>query len=621
VEQEEFDVCILGGGHAGVEAAYIASQFNLKIALVTLKEIPIASTPCNPSVGGVGKGQVVREIDALGGLMGKIADKSGIHFKTLNESKGPAVWSTRVQVDIQHYPRNALLELKKRQNLTIKLEKIVSIKQVKTENNSLSSHSPSKYCLIQENQEKFFSKKVIITAGTFLDGVLHVGTTIKKGGRPGQMAFSVGLGELLPFIPVLEKRFKTGTPPRLDKETLLWEDFLPQESEKEASYFHWEHLEEVLRVIKEGIRFLPQITCFLAKTNHKTHKIIQQNKHNSPLFNGQIKGIGPRYCPSIEDKVFRYPERDSHPIFLGKEGWEEQTVYPSGISTSLPEQLQEELIHSIKGLENAKIIRYGQAVEYDVVDTAFLSLTLEHKDYQGLYFAGQINGTSGYEEAAGQGIIAGINAALSVLERPSLILSRYDSYIGVMIEDLVSSSRDEPYRLFSSRAENRLLIREDNAYLRMAPYRKKLGLKYSLDEFLEKNEFEMALLEELKEKEFFKEMVAPLLFSPETNSLFKNLSLVLSSLSTQGITVSFWSLKSFLIQYKYTGHIAKFEEQRQKNQKILEKEFSWEKIVELPGLSNECKERIRRMRPKTLSQLKKISGIRPSTLVAIASWI
>ena len=477
-----YDICIIGGGHAGIEAVWIASQFDdLRICLVSLPDVPLASAPCNPSVGGVGKAQIVREIDSMGGLMGRLADQAGIHFRTLNESKGFAVQSTRVQIDKDLYSKLASDALSKIDNLQIILASVTSIDRDRD----------GSFQLELSDQQKLCSRTVIITAGTFLGGLLHTGPESWRGGRIDCSA-AVKLDALIPFVKFRDIRFKTGTPPRLKRSSINFAQLLAQPSDSEASTFHLFHHAEQ--------RFLEQESCFLTRTTPLTMKIIRDNKHRSPLFNGQISGVGPRYCPSLEDKAFRYLDRDSHQIFLEPEGLSSESIYPSGVSTSLPKDIQESFLRSIPGLEQVEIAQYGHAVEYDVVDTSTLNHGLEHKNISGLFFAGQVNGTSGYEEAAGQGFVAGMNAALRATGRDQVYFDRNDSYLGVMIDDLVSSQRDEPYRLFTARSENRLSLREDNSFVRMIKYRRQLKLRDSFDLKLEKLFQEYSFAEDLVRK-------------------------------------------------------------------------------------------------------------------------
>ncbi|MDD4975492.1 MAG: tRNA uridine-5-carboxymethylaminomethyl(34) synthesis enzyme MnmG, partial [Bacteriovorax sp.] len=430
--KNNFDILIIGGGHAGSEAAWIAAQFDLQIALISSSNASLASAPCNPAIGGVGKGQVVREIDALGGLMGILADKAGIQFRTLNESKGFAVQSTRVQIDKDLYTKSAEVLLGQLENLSIIREMVLKVER------QIDSFIVTTTC-----NNTYTARKIIVTTGTFLNGKLHTGEEQRTGGRV-DCERSVGLNDLFQEIKTLPNRFKTGTPPRLDKKTIDYSKMEPQESDSGTRNFH--------ALNAPFIRESVQVCCYLTKTNAQTLAIIRANKERSPIFNGQIKGVGPRYCPSIEDKAFRYTEKDVHHVFIEPEGLDLDTIYPNGVSTSLPKDVQESFVQTISGLENAKILIHGYAVEYDVVDTSQLSRAMEYSSIPGLYFAGQVCGTSGYEEAAGQGIMAGINASLAVMQREPLVLDRSDSYIGVMIVGLVTSKRDEPYRLFTSRS-------------------------------------------------------------------------------------------------------------------------------------------------------------------------
>lgn len=607
-----FDIIVVGGGHAGIEAAYIASQFQLQVAIITIPGVGLGSAPCNPSVGGVGKGQVVRELDALGGLMGILADKAGIQYRTLNESKGFAVQSSRVQIDKDLYSEKAEEFISNIPNITVIREKVTSITsdfEVKT------------------TQRSYRSKKIIMTVGTFLNGKLHTGSEQTLGGRIG-VEPSSGLQDLLASIKTRPQRFKTGTPPRLNKDTIDYSKLEEQPSDSSVRNFHC--------LNEPFAREAKQVSCYLAHTNAETMEIIRTNRERSPMFNGQIQGVGARYCPSIEDKAFRYPEKSSHHVFIEPEGLNLNTVYPSGISSSLPKDVQEAYVRSMVGLEDAKVEVYGYAVEYDVIDTTDLNITLEHQSLPGLYFAGQVNGTSGYEEAAGQGYIAGVNASLAVLGLDSLILSRHESYIGVMIEDLTSNTRDEPYRLFTARSENRLFIREDNTLIRMAPYRQHLMLNTRLDEyqrnFLEKYEILVKFCDETKipeNSDLLKE------FSGESELQKLNRQISVSEILRQawlnpvislekvlkahGIALNHDLVRTVAISKKYDGYIKRSEGQFEKLKKMDAMKVNWEAIVGSGNISFECKQRISRIRPETFGQLKLIEGIRPATLAVVAA--
>jgi tRNA uridine 5-carboxymethylaminomethyl modification enzyme len=605
-----FDVIIVGGGHAGAEAAYFASKFkNLTVALITMKDVGIASAPCNPSIGGVGKGQVVREIDALGGLMPKLADLAGIQFRTLNESKGYAVQSTRVQIDKDLYSKFAKSELEKISNLEIIYLKISDVQYI------------DGLYHVKSDESVILGKKLIMTVGTFLNGKIHRGLEQKVGGRD-ECTSSASMESIFKNIKTLTQRFKTGTPPRLKYNSVDFSVLEEQPSDFSVRNFHYEN--------DSYSRNLEQVSCYLARTNPVTMKHIRDNLDKSPMYNGQINAIGARYCPSIEDKAARYPDKDIHHVFVEPETLSKDTVYPSGISSSLPIDVQDKIIKSIKGLENSEVSVYGYAVEYDVVDTTQLKLTLEHKKYPGLYFAGQVNGTSGYEEASGQGLIAGINAANSLLEKEDFVLSRKDSYIGVMIEDLVSNTRDEPYRLFTARSENRLYIREDNAVIRLNDKRKSLGLEESVDSY---NSSFVALYQD------FMDILKKTYISPNDNFLVNNDIIIprrisLSELLKQASLDPISTLKLYLnyirisldealihclaISNKYEGYINKSVENSSKLNKLEGKKLNWQDLLKSENISFECKRRIEKIQPQTFGQLKRIEGIRPATLAAVA---
>jgi tRNA uridine 5-carboxymethylaminomethyl modification enzyme len=608
----KFDIIVIGGGHAGIEAAYIASQFNLDIAIITLPEVGLASAPCNPAVGGVGKGQVVRELDALGGLMPILADKSGIQYRILNESKGYAVQSTRVQIDKELYSQNA----------ESFITSIPNIKVIRDRVNNISQHS-SGYSVSTEGNSSFYSEKLILTVGTFLGGKLHTGREVTLGGRVNSDP-SVSMNEMFSKIKKMPARFKTGTPPRLDKNKIDYSKLEEQESDPRANNFHWRN--------QNNAREVRQVSCYLTRTNEITMDIIRRNKDESPLFNGQIKGVGARYCPSIEDKAFRYPEKHNHHIFIEPEGLNINTVYPSGISSSLPKDVQEDYVKSINGLEETSIITYGYAVEYDVVDTTDLKLTLEHTQFDGLYFAGQVNGTSGYEEAAGQGYIAGVNAALKLTKKPEFSVSRHDSYIGVMIEDLVSNRRDEPYRLFTARSENRLYLREDNAVLRMAEYRELLNLNDEIDSYQKGFISNYNLLSELLDNSYVNPNERPYRTILKDRILDRRMSLsellkqswidpieTLSAILEEfNVSMPRNLLETLAISKKYEGYIQRARQQLLKLKKLEKAQINWRDLADSSNISFECKQRIKDIKPTTFGQLKRIHGIRPATLAVVA---
>lgn len=615
---KDFDILIVGAGHAGLEATSIAAQFGFHVGVITLEDVPIASAPCNPCVGGVGKGQVVRELDALGGIIGKLADLSGIQYRTLNESKGYAVHSTRVQIDKSRYPQEAEAYLRSLDNVEIIYAKVQNIKKeddlfiVKT---------------LDENWS-YRTKKIIVTVGTFLGGKLHMGSVQSSGGRMDASSSDV-ISSIFSDIKILSTRFKTGTPARIYKDSIDFSKAEEQPSDDMTFNFHWDHFEKG--------RNISQVSCYLTRTSPQTIEIIANNKEKSPMYNGQIKAVGARYCPSIEDKVHRYPEKSSHHVFLEPEGLELETIYPSGISSSLPAEVQDEFLKTVSGLENARVKTYGYAVEYDVIDTTELNYGLEYRDISGLYFAGQVNGTSGYEEAAGQGFIAGINAAFSLLGRDFFILDRFDSYIGVMVEDLITVRRDEPYRLFTARSENRLYIREDNVYKRMKPYREKMGLNSGLDLFHvehEKkegwlfdffNQYRIArnddlfLLEEFKDyKEFNNKIaLAELIKWPEVEAFEAAKKII------QFFDFNFdsYTIKSVAVAIKYDGYVKRAEMEQERLRRLDKMKINWEELCQSENISFECKQRIEKVKPISFGQLKKMDGIRQATLAVVAGYL
>ena len=617
-KEKAFDILVVGGGHAGLEAAHIAAQFGMDVGLVTMPGVPIGSAPCNPSIGGVGKAQVVREIDYLGGLMGKLADRASIHYKTLNESRGYAVRSTRTQIDKQEYEKVAEEELNRRENILIVRECVERIEKG-------SSSSSFAFHIITENSS-YSAKKVIVTTGTFLAGKLHIGKEQRAGGRMGHGA-AKGLENIFEKVETLPVKFKTGTPPRIARKSINFNSLKEQPSDSQSRTFHWKN--------DRKARHLPQLSCFVTYTNAQTLKIIRDNKGRSPLFNGQIKGVGPRYCPSIEDKAYRYLDRDIHHIFLEPEGLQLESVYPSGISTSLPKDIQLDFLQTIRGLENCEVLSFGHAVEYDVVNTGKLSLGLEYKGSPGLYFAGQINGTSGYEEAASQGLIAGINACYSLQEREIFQIARNDSYIGVLIDDLVGQKRDEPYRLFTARNENRLYVREDNTFLRMAKYRRDLGLKGQLDEHLENLMKEYDNLKDLVSKhvfkqktyrEYFEEEIFKYLPSEGTkfDTLIKNakenpVNVLHGTLKNGGLSFQDEVIETVAIGEIYQGYIARSERQLRQQRKLDKIYLNMNFLLNSHNISFECKQRIKEKAPETFGQLRKIEGIRPATLAYVSS--
>lgn len=595
----QFDVIVVGGGHAGIEAAYAAAKLGSKTLLLTLDNTKIAMMPCNPSLGGLGKGHIVFEVSALGGLMPQLATQTYLQARMLNTSKGPAVQGLRLQIDKYAYSKKAAEFLTQTPNLTIIQDmgiRLLTTAGTQTEAAGITTAAGVTY----------HAPCVIITAGTFLNGVIHIGRVRYQAGRRGEAAV-YGLSEsLAESLGVPYHRLKTGTPPRLIKESLDFSKFDQQPAQKLDHLYEFDPLD-----VQE------HTPCFVTHTNEKTHEIIRANLHLSALYSGNIKGIGPRYCPSIEDKVGRYPDRTSHHVFIEPEGASINEVYPAGLSTSLPLEVQYAYIRSIKGFERAEIARCGYAIEYDAFQPNILKHTLESKMVSGLFLAGQINGTTGYEEAAGQGLVAGINAHLKHTSQQPFTLSRNESYIGVMIDDLVTLGTDEPYRMFTSRAERRLILRQDNVFLRLTPYARQLGM---VDEsFYEKFAQEKQIIETVVSyiKNNRNTELARLMMSVEfTSNIQQQCHQIIEKIFNKTAEqLSSRALMCIHAEIRYEGYLRKELSEVEKTKRYQELEIS-EKLdyTTISGLSKELQHKLHAYKPKTIAQAQLIPGMTPAAI-------
>lgn len=621
----KYDVIVVGAGHSGVEAAHASAVIGCSVALITMDKNAIARMSCNPAIGGTAKGHLVREIDALGGLMGKIADETGIQFRMLNKSKGPAVWSPRCQSDRQLYSEKAAELIQSNNNISIIEDSVI---EILTEDKKVVGVKTNKSDIL-------FCSALVLSSGTFLNGLMHTGLQATSGGRFGEQP-AVGITDSLIKIGFETFRLKTGTPPRLAKSSIDWKLLEEQPGDDNPQPFSF-------TTDTTKFPFQPQVSCHITHTDLEVHKILETGFHQSPMFTGLIKGVGPRYCPSIEDKIVRFNEKTSHQLFLEPEGLNSDLIYLNGFSTSLPEEIQMEALKKIRGLENVEMVRPGYAVEYDFFPPHQVDLTLETKLVEGLYFAGQINGTSGYEEAAAQGLIAGINAANKILGKKEFVLKRSEAYIGVMIDDLVNKSTDEPYRMFTSRAEHRLLLRQDNADMRLSHYGHALGL-VSFDHYKRVDERRKKIntsVSLFNEKKLLPGKINPFLESKglsiiensETISkLCKRPELTLKEIlnvdgftfgnELEGIINDESVLTQIEIELKYEGYVKRQIEMVNKLERYEEAQIPLSlNYLNLKALSTEGREKLHRVKPRSIGQASRIPGVTPSDISILLVYL
>lgn len=618
---QEYDVVVVGGGHAGAEAAAASARLGAKTLLVTMNLQTIGQMSCNPAMGGIAKGQILREIDALGGLSGIISDKSAIQFRMLNRSKGPAMWSPRVQSDRMRFAEEWRYALEEIEQLDFFQDMVVDLD---VKDDRIVGVITGMGVYIQ-------CKKVILTNGTFLNGLIHIGVKNFGGGRAGERA-AKGITEKLVSLGFESGRMKTGTPPRVDGRSLDYSKMEEQKGDEHPQKFSFS---------SETKPLAQQRSCFITYTNAEVHDLLREGFDRSPMFNGAIESTGPRYCPSIEDKINRFADKDQHQIFVEPEGWRTVEVYVNGFSTSLPDEIQSKAIRKIKGFENAKIFRPGYAIEYDYFPPIQLSHTLQTKLVEGLYFAGQINGTTGYEEAACQGLMAGINAARSAQNKNAVILERDEAYIGVLIDDLITKGTEEPYRMFTSRAEHRILLRQDNADQRLSPAGYEIGLlsKERYEDFLQKQERVKTLqkfvvnhsiekdaanavlarrgLSEVSQKMKFEKIICRPQLSFSDFAAYEPLTSVLSA---EGVSAE--ELEQVEIELKYKGYIDKEKENAEKLSRLenlrIPSDFDYSK---LQSMSYEAREKLNKLKPSSIKQAKAVSGVSPADISVLLVYM
>lgn len=611
---------VVGGGHAGCEAAHAAATMGAQVLMVTMNMQTIAQMSCNPAMGGVAKGQIVREIDALGGMSGIITDKSAIQFRMLNRSKGPAMWSPRTQNDRMRFAEEWRLALENNPRVDFWQEMVTGLL---IEDQKVVGVTTSLGIEIR-------GKAVVLTNGTFLNGIIHIGEKQMGGGRSGERA-AKGITEQLITLGFEAGRMKTGTPPRVDGRSLNYEAMEEQKGDEQPSKFSYS---------KETSPLSNQRSCYITYTNPQVHEKLKDGFEKSPMFNGRIQGLGPRYCPSIEDKINRFSERDRHQIFVEPEGWDTVEVYVNGFSTSLPEEIQFEAIRKIEGFENAKLFRPGYAIEYDYFPPTQLKMTLETQLIENLYFAGQINGTTGYEEAACQGLMAGINATRKIQEKEDIILKRSDAYIGVLIDDLINKGTEEPYRMFTSRAEYRILLRQDNADLRLTRLGYELGLasEERYQNLCQKEEQIRQLFQLLEQSRVSPEEINPVLSQHQSAEIKEKTSLH-NILKRPEITISRFSPVPFYmehiapafgedimeqveIQVKYDSYLEKERAMAEKISALedlkIPAQFDYERVK---ALSSESREKLKKQRPSTIGQASRISGVKPADISILMVYL